>query len=385
MSGSNRTSPWRTPCLVLVFALLAGCQKSGRIADPDDADDLLDFSDQDQDHYGTAAAYEHTVRAERLAEQGDPAGAADHIEKALASDPEDQYLHIRLAGLLIQTGELKKARRQINKVLKEDPGNASAWLASAMYYRAVGDDKKSVTAARRAMKVNPEHSGAALWLAETYLEMDENQLALGILRQLVTEAPENAEAHLMLGETSLAMGNRHEAARHLARFLKLRPYRVDVVTKLAGIYLSSGDRATAATLFEMALLKNPADTAVRKTLIALLIELGQKETAIDHIRSLSPGAPDGEADTLERACFYAAADDPYTARDLIVSFFGPSPQDPSARMALVKVERVLGRLESADILLEDPAIQWTGELLGEKEALPANRNAWAETRFLPCR
>ncbi|MCP4195832.1 MAG: tetratricopeptide repeat protein [Proteobacteria bacterium] len=383
MPGNNPTSPWRTPCLVLVFALLAGCQKPGRIADPGDADDLLDFSDQDQNHYGTAVAYEHTIRAELLAEQGNPAGAADYIEKALASDPEDHYLHIRLAGLLIQTGALKKARRQINRVLKKDPGNASAWLASAMYYRAVGDDRKAVAAARRAMKVNPAHFGAALWLAETYLEMGDIQLALKILRHLVTEAPENADAHLKLGETSLAMGNRHEAARHLARFLKLRPYRADVVTTLAGIYLSSGDRATAATLFEMALRQNPADTAARKTLIALLIELGQKKTAIDHIRSLPPGAPD--ADTLEMACFYAAADNPYTARDLIVSFFGPSPQDLSARMALAKVERVLGRLESADILLEDPAIQWTGELLDEKEALLANRSDWAETRFLPCR
>lgn len=385
MSGSNPTSPWRTPCLVLVCALLAGCQKSGRIADPDDADDLLAFSDQDQDHYGTAAAYEHTVRAELLAEQGNPGGAADHIEKALTSDPEDHYLKLRLAGLLIQTGELKKARRQIKKVLKEDPGNASAWLASAMHYRAVGADKKSVAAARRAMKVNPTHFGAALWLAETYLEMGDDQLALEILRQLVTEAPENADGHLMLGETSLAMGNRHEAARHLSRFLELRPYRTDVVTKLAGIYLSSGDRATAATLLEMALVKNPANATVRKTLIALLIELGQKKTAIDHIQSLHALETDNEADTLERACFYAAADDPYTARDLIVSSFGTSPQDLSARMVLVKVERVLGRLESADILLEDPAIQWTGALLGEKEALLANRNKWTETRFLPCR
>jgi thioredoxin-like negative regulator of GroEL len=135
----------------------------------------------------------------------------------------------------------------------------------------------------------------------------------------------------------------------------------------------------------MALLKNPANTPARKTLIALLIDLEQKKTAIDHIRSLPPSEPDSEVETLERACFYAAADDPYTARELIVSFFGPTPRDLPARIALAKVERVLGRLESAHILLEDPAIQWTGKLLDEKEALLANRNDWAETRFLPCR
>ncbi len=264
MHRYHTTCPWSFPGLVLVLALCAGCQKTGRTA----ADRVYS-----PERYGSSVAYEYALRGELYAEQGNLKAAVTAIEKALSSDPEDHYLRIRLATLLIETGKLAKARQHIEKVLKENPADGAAWLALAGYHEADGDDATSQASARRAMKVEPNNPAPRLWLAEHYLKRGRSQRAKEIL--------------------------------------------------------------------EKALLTIPTNVPARKTLIPLLIGLGQKETAIHHIQSLPPISPDNQSETLERACFYAAADAPYKAREIIVSFFGPEPIDEAARLALVKIERLI--------------------------------------------
>lgn len=357
---------------------------TGRSMDPREADELLDLPGEGDSTYGSVVAYEHHLRGELYALKGDLSEAANELFEALSADPTDSYLRVRLALVLIEQGELNRGRRHIEKALKQDPTSEHAWLALAFYFKAKGNAEEAAQAARRAMRMDQQGSEAALWLAGFFRESGDPKSAAEILRRVVEASPDNAKASLDLAEVSLALGDHSDAQRQFSAFLELRPHRTDVVAKLAFSRLLAGDQSGAAHLFEIALMRDPSNTEIRLELIQLLINLDLVERAARHLQSLPPLEPDKAKDGIDRSCLFALAGRQYEARSLLVSWFGGFPDDPEARLALAGIEISLGRLESAELLLEEAGERWTPEQLEERVKTVDRMKRWPDGSP-PCR
>ncbi|MCP4603159.1 MAG: tetratricopeptide repeat protein [Proteobacteria bacterium] len=366
------------PTVAVLLMVAVGCRPTGRPLDPSVADEELNLPGEKHKRFGSAVGYEHQIRGDILAERGDFAGALNEFKLALGADPSDFYLRIRLASGLIKLGELSKAHRHIKKVLKWDSTNEYAWLALAEYHLAKNDTDEAYSAARRAMRVEPRSAKAALWLAGVYIDAEDSRRAGEILRRVIEASPSNAEARLKLGEVSLSLGDYLEARRQLAVFAEIRPHRADAIAKLASAYLKTGDPGSGADLLAIAVSKDQSNTKLRIQLIRLLIDLKQKNRAQRHLISLPPLKPDDTDGGLERACLFALADRPYHARELLLSHVGSRPKDTNARLVLAELEIILGRLENAELLLEEQETEWTDEQLNQRKQLQKRLSVWPD-------
>ncbi len=368
--------------LVPLIAMLS-CAPSGRPLDPSSADKTLGLPGEEYVHFGSATAYEHHIRSGILTERGDLVKAADELNMALAADPADFYLRIRLSLVLIELNKLKTAHRHIKKTLKWDPDNEYAWLALAIFHQARGDIAEAEAAARRAIRVEPRNHEAALWLASVYRNAGDNKRAAEILRHVADAAPKNADAQLELGEASLALGDYFEARRRLAVFTELRPYRADAIAKLASAHLMTDDHRIGANLLTLAVSKDPSNNELRIKLIRLLVDSGLMRRAALHLLSLRPLEPDDLKGGLRRVCLFARVDRPYHARSLLISHVGPRPEDPNARLVLAELEIQLGRLENAELLLKETDKKWTDEQLSHGKKLQNGLLNWPNGS-MPC-
>ena len=111
--------------IVLLCFLLSGCRHADR--------DTVSG-----ERYGSPVAYEHALHGELAAEQENYELAVRHFEQALAADPDDPYLRIRLATTMVQSGASQGARKHIEKALANNPQDEATRRALATYYEAVG-------------------------------------------------------------------------------------------------------------------------------------------------------------------------------------------------------------------------------------------------------
>lgn len=116
--------------IALLSALLCGCQHTTR--------DTVRG-----ERYGSPVAYEHALHGELAAEQENYGLAVRHFEQALAADPDDPYLRIRLATTMVQSGASEGAAKHIEKTLKNNPQDETTRRALAKYYEAAGEHEKA--------------------------------------------------------------------------------------------------------------------------------------------------------------------------------------------------------------------------------------------------
>lgn len=343
----------------------------------------LDYGDSYQ-RLGDPEAYALYTQGELLDGQGDREGALAYFAQAYEIDEADPYLRVRLAQSYLELGKVNRARRLLEKAVNKDPTDEYAWLALARLHGARGDNAEKEAAATRAMRVEPMHIQSALWLAEEYQRTGDHRKAREILRRAVdTEgAKVYAEAHLALGEVSLILGDLEAAKNQLTRFVELRPHRADVIADLATAYLKAGEKTRSAELMALALAKDPSDVELRYRLIDLYFEMGQHKKATHQLRSL-PTIDPGEVDAIvRRSCLFVRADRPYEGRDFLVSHLGKAPEDERAKIVLAEIEGLLGRLETAELLLGEEG-DFSLELADQRKKLLERLAAWPK-RWLPC-
>jgi tetratricopeptide (TPR) repeat protein len=196
----------------------------------------------------TRAARSYVVEAESLLETGNVPATIDAYAQAVALDPQNVEVLIKLSRLLVLRGRTAEGVQYAEQAAQAAPTNAPAQAALAMAYSWHGS--------------RLQERGRSLEAADFY------QKALATGQRALTLDAKSAEAHAYLAETYADLGRWESAVDHAQQALDLDANRADVQRALAYVRENQGNYAGAVEAYERASQLAPRE-------VNLYIALGQ--------------------------------------------------------------------------------------------------------------
>ncbi len=184
------------------------------------------------------------LRAEALAELGQVKAAARILEAILEKNPYDREACTRLADIYFQMGDLPRALAQLQRILDRDRERRRL--------------NRAIETAQLMVRLAPNQPDLRLQLAELLLERGMVNQALAGFRKAATLFEQQGEI------------------RHSIRALE----------RIADVYWMMGQRDEALQVYQELLHKVPGDVELRRNLIALYLQIGDRERAAREQRNL---------------------------------------------------------------------------------------------------
>jgi tetratricopeptide (TPR) repeat protein len=205
-----------------------------------------------------AAASLLVKRFEVTRNRADLERAAQEVERARATAPDDPRVLVQQATLARVAGRLDEAAALLERLRRLEPGNAQRLQQQALLLERRG---------RR-----PE--------------------AVALLREVVHQLP-SAGSHLNLGSMLYRQGDVAGARREMEAALALAPEHYNGLSSLAQLELASGDPLRAAALYETLIRRSPEYTELTNLGTAYLLG-GRYADAARRFREAlarTPGSP----------------------------------------------------------------------------------------------
>lgn len=330
-----------------------------------------------------AATYPQSAPA--LSLQGDALRGQQRLEEAaaayqaaLALQPSDAALRVRLAQMLAAQGQLDAARTALDEGLALPGGHAELLTAQADLLVAEGLNvertAQAVQAYQAAQQINPAYWLASAHLAQLYLTQGRPSAALTLVEAAAQRWPQEASLQALRGEALAATGRRQDAIAAYRSALDLAgaaPARqAQLATALGELQLAAGSFDAAEQSFQRALASQADDVAARVGLARLYTQLAQRAAATGN--SASPVATDASRFELARSALQTVLD--------------AQPAHVAAQTALGDLYAAYGRTDDAisayqAAVTSDPA--QAGQAIARLSALyrSANRTEEALTFF----
>jgi uncharacterized protein (TIGR02466 family) len=263
-----------------------------------------------------AAAY-CDVGAERH-RSGDPAGALEAYEAALALDPSNaRALHLSAASLY-QLGKATDALPRIEAALAQLGDKAEAWGSYGTILFALARIEAAAAAFRRGLTLDPDDG--AMWFNLGLAERDLGQTDAAITALgAATLRLEISDIHHALGVTLHMAGRPEEAVESYRRALDLGAGAETALNAGAACH-QLGDSVAAAKFLQQALFQDAGCVAALNNLAVIAQDAGDHRRAAELCRSaisLDPNFADAHnnlgvalqrlADTDAALCAYRAA------------------------------------------------------------------------------
>jgi tetratricopeptide (TPR) repeat protein len=234
-----------------------------------------------------------------LERTGDDEGARRNFERAAELAPRDARPRVQLAILAAKAGRIDEARREVDAAIELDPSNAAAYSTLGKLQAAKGEKHGALVSFQRACDLAPKsfeaHYNAGMLSLELagvpqampfLLRAYENQpsAALGkqlgeVIRKLPVASPAD---FLQLATYDADHGDVDGALRWLADVDVMKPDDGSAQFLRGGMLRKKGDMAGARAAYEKAVELLPESLPVHDSLADLLLEMGDKQGALEH-------------------------------------------------------------------------------------------------------
>jgi tetratricopeptide (TPR) repeat protein len=167
----------------------------------------------------------HVLLGQAQAQQGDFAAAVDHLERALALDPEVAEARPALGVIHLRRGELEPAERALRDELDRRPDDVRTrfHLATVLDLRDLPE--AAVGELRRVLALDPAHADARYLLGKILLAGGEADEALAELETAAELAPREPNVRYQLGRAYQALERPAEARAQFDLFRELKDGR----------------------------------------------------------------------------------------------------------------------------------------------------------------
>ena len=165
----------------------------------------------------------------------DLAGAALHLERALALDPADLRVLTTSATLLQSLGRLDEALALEEAAVRRDPVNVTTLFNLAYHQRMAGRLDAAIASFRTVLSLSPSNGGAHCQLGVALLLKGDAKGALAEIEQ------ETSEIYKMIGLPMAyhALGRKADSDAALAALIA--KYQKDGPSNIAGVYAYRGE------------------------------------------------------------------------------------------------------------------------------------------------
>jgi tetratricopeptide (TPR) repeat protein len=231
-------------------------------------------------------------------ESDGPEKALESYRKALALDPANTDLAIKVAYDYLRRGETADAISVLKDAVKAAPKEIAPYLAlSATYLRHLHKPELAIKYAQTAIEIAPKSFAPyeALW--EVYLSGGQTAKAEQVLEKAARSKSEEAAFWLALAElcsrnvlrdsgVSLTEAELQRVGRQLEKAATFGATDPAVLSKVGDLYVLTRQTDKALPYYRKVVELKPSYPQIREKLAGCLIEAGQIDAAIEVIEDL---------------------------------------------------------------------------------------------------
>ncbi|MCS6856755.1 MAG: zinc-ribbon domain-containing protein [Sandaracinaceae bacterium] len=229
---------------------------------------------------GRSALEEALLGAARaLIELGRASDAKAHLERLVASRPEDSEALVQLGRVEEALGNREGAEFHYREAIRVDPKRFEGYLALAKMYIAQNRDSDAQAVLESARSHVMEDASMRLQLGRLELERGHLEGALREFERAAELVPDFPEARFMFGVALRRSGRLEEAAREFEATAAIDPNYPGLALERGMLFESRGQAEQAVAFYERALKEQPEDPELLLRLGAAYVASGQYDSA----------------------------------------------------------------------------------------------------------
>ena len=316
----------------------------------------------DSEHKAEANA--HFINGILLEEVSDSDKASDEYLKALALDPSNVELSIKVAWDYLRRGDTPGAINLLKETIKAAPKQARPCLALAnIYYNNLNKIDLALKYSQQALDLDPANISCYEYLRDLYKATGQAQKIPALLDRASKADTRDAMFWLRLGalyaDVFLAddpSRNADDLKKTTAIFQKALSYgnnEVEIIGKIADFFVATQQLAEAIPLYKRIIDIDPAQNAARENLARCYLGVNDSDKAaatLEDLIKVNPVQPHAY-ETLAKI-YEAAGQMEKAAADYEQSLL-ISPNEPGTYESLAKRLLMLKKPERAVTVLND--------------------------------
>jgi Flp pilus assembly protein TadD len=232
--------------------------------------------------------------ADAYEREGRPDLALEPYQRALQLNPGNAMLHASLGQAMTAVGQSAEGLAHLRTAIGMQPQSADIRNIVGFALAQTGETRAAAAEHRRALELDPKSAAARYGLGNIYMRENRLEEAAAEYRAAVALDPRGHELRNNLGVVLDQLDRPGEAEREFRASLDLRPGFPEAGFNLARLLEDQGRLFEAATHYLDLLVRNDTDVPVRLRLAGVLVRLGKRAEAVQHVREAlrqQPGYP----------------------------------------------------------------------------------------------
>jgi tetratricopeptide (TPR) repeat protein len=190
-----------------------------------------------------------SLLADTLIDAGDYPGAAEHLSRAAAVDPDDPEVHFRLGIVLTELGDTDAAITSFEESI-DLAASPDAYVLLGVVLSGAGRNSEAVTQYQSALVLDPDSVDARYNLGVELGKQGRWKEAAVEYRVVLEHDPDHIEAANNLGAALLSQGRVDDAVGYFERVLRLDPADVEARGNWATALTAQGKSGEAIGVLE---------------------------------------------------------------------------------------------------------------------------------------
>lgn len=241
-------------------------------------------------------------------QRGNPAAAADLIQRAIYGNPAAALYHSHLATVLLALNQVDSAIASARRAIELQPDLAEARFVLGRILQAQGNDLEAIPAYRAAIGLRPDDADAHNNLGSILLQQGALEEASNSLQMAIRLRPDLAEAHNNLGTLLLQQGQVEQSIAELQIAMRLNPQLPEVYNNLGNSLKQAGQCDLATEAYQRAIQLRPTYPDAYNNLGTLRMEQAMLDESIAAYRqaiALRPDEPSFHSNLIFTMQFHA--------------------------------------------------------------------------------
>ncbi|MBW2448496.1 MAG: tetratricopeptide repeat protein [Deltaproteobacteria bacterium] len=190
------------------------------------------------------SALNHSIRGEVLLAMGQREEAAESYRRAIAADPKAPWSRVGKMWQALEAGDVAAAARHAAGAMADEPGNTGVFLRIAALWSEYGEYGRAVPVLEEAVSISPTSAFAHIRLAIEYARTGKPERALQE-REKAGALATNGKLGTALGRAFAAAGEFERAEWQLGRVLAEHPNHTGARESLDRVHVWQAKRADA--------------------------------------------------------------------------------------------------------------------------------------------
>ena len=297
----------------------------------------------------------YLASANLLFNSGNPAGASNALQQALAADPKSAAAHMAMGNVYLLQKDLKQAGEEFKKAADLAPVRSIERLKYVDFKWLSGDAEEVKRVATEMTSQAPDYLPGWVWLAELAYKDKKYDEALSILENVFGRDTENIDGRRLQGDVLLAKGDAKKAVAVFERLDQTYPDAPFIKYKLARAYLADNNMNQATVALDQAVSINPDYDDAVLLLGQLNLATGHAEKVIEPLNRLLRKRPNLTNAALALAGAYGSLERFDDAAVVLQEEAKVKPNDSQPQIALGLTYRRAKRNDEARQAFEKAA------------------------------